>query len=423
MYERHAPHRHPRAAGPTAPAASTARGPRPARARARAHRRGTAVVAAVVGAVLGVASALPATAAAAEPAATRGDHRATQEAIDAVVARGVPGVVAGVSDGRATWAGRSGTADLRSGLPRQADERFRVGSITKTFTATVLLQLVAEGRLSLDDTVHHWLPDLVRGNGHDGERITVRQLLNHTSGVYSYTDDADVQRRLFGTDFLRHRYDTWTPRDIVGIAMKHRPDFEPGKGWHYSDTNYVLAAMVIEEVTGRPYAREVERRVLRPLGLRATSLPGTDARMPAPSARAYSKLTGVLGAPGEPGSPTYDVTSLNPTLAGAAGEVISSTRDLNRFYRALLSGQVLAPDQLREMTTTVPIAGTKFSYGLGLMKQQTSCGVVWGHNGAIQGSLSTSLATADGEHALSVNVNGDWAGAYNEVVEAEFCAK
>ncbi|MFF5719188.1 serine hydrolase domain-containing protein [Streptomyces buecherae] len=422
MHERHAPHRHPRAAGPTAPAASTARGPRPARDRARAHRRGAAVVTAVVGAVLGVACALPATAAA-EPAAARGDHRATQEAIDAVVARGVPGVVAGASDGRATWAGRSGTADLRSGLPRQADERFRVGSITKTFTATVLLQLVAEDRLSLDDTVHHWLPDLVRGNGHDGERITVRQLLNHTSGVYSYTDDADVKRRLFGTDFLRHRYDTWAPRDIVGIAMTHRPDFEPGTGWHYSDTNYVLAAMVIEEVTGRPYAREVERRILRPLDLRATSLPGTDARMPAPSARAYSKLTGTLGAPGEPGSPTYDVTSLNPTLAGAAGEVISSTRDLNRFYRALLSGKLLAPDQLREMTTTVPIAGTKFSYGLGLMKQQTSCGVVWGHNGAIQGSLSTSLTTADGEHALSVNVNGDWAGAYNEVVEAEFCAK
>ncbi|MFE6779772.1 serine hydrolase domain-containing protein [Streptomyces sp. NPDC057702] len=387
-------------------------------------RRRTGARTAVLATVLALTCALPATANAAAPdhaAATRGDHQATQRAIDAVVAGGSPGVLARASQGPATWTGQAGTANLDTGAPRQADERFRVGSITKTFTATVALQLVGEGTLRLEDTVDHWLPGLVRGNGHDGRRITLRELLGHTSGIYSYTDDADVQRRAFGTDFLRHRYDTWSPRDIVGIAMSHEPYFAPGAGWHYSDTNYVVAAMVIEAATGHPYAREVERRVLRPLRLTGTTLPGTAASLPAPSARAYSKLTGTLGGHGQPGDPTYDVTDLNPTVAGAAGEIVSTTRDLNRFYRALLSGELLAPRQLRQMTTTVPIEGTPFSYGLGLMKQRTSCGDLWGHNGAIQGSLSTTLATAHGEHALSVHINGDWGGAYPQVVEAEFC--
>ncbi|WP_425329466.1 serine hydrolase domain-containing protein [Streptomyces inhibens] len=378
----------------------------------------------VAAAVLATTFAIPAAAESKTVTDARSDHRAAQEAIDAVVEGGVPGVVAEAQQGRNTWFGRAGTADLNTGAPRRAEDRYRVGSITKTFIATVALQLEAEGKLSLDDTVDHWLPGLVRGNGHDGTHITLRQILNHTSGIYSYTEDEGFKRREFSTDFLRHRYDTWTPRQIVELAMTHRPDFAPGDRWQYSDTNYILAGMVIQKATGHTYAHEIERRILRPLHMDSTTLPGTESHMPRPSGRAYSKLTGNLGGPGEPGSVTYDVTGLNPSLAGAAGEIVSTSRDLNRFYRALLSGKLLKPRQLKEMTTTVPVgAGTNVSYGLGLMKLKSACGDLWGHSGGIQGSVSNSLVTANGEHALSINFNGDWGGSWDRIVEAEFCGK
>ncbi|WFB11244.1 beta-lactamase family protein [Streptomyces sp. LX-29] len=382
-------------------------------------------MAALTATLLTTALATPASATvtATEPrTAPQGEHRATQRAIDAEVGNGVLGVIAVARKGRDTWTGQAGTADLQSGAPRRSEDRYRVGSITKTFVATVMLQLEAEGRLGLDDTVDRWLPGLVRGNGHDGRQITLRQILGHTSGISSYTEDPDFQRSAFGTDFLRHRYDTWTPRKIVELAMTHRPDFPPGSGWHYSDTNYILAGMVINKATGHSYAQEIERRILRPLRLNATELPGTETRIPKPSGRAYSKLTGTLGGRPEPGSVTYDVTDLNPSLAGAAGEIVATAEDLNRFYRALLLGKLLGPRQLKEMTTTVPVgAGSNVSYGLGLMKLTTPCGDLWGHSGGIQGSSSQTLTTANGEHALSINFNSDWSGTFDHIVEAEFC--
>ncbi|MFE4860043.1 serine hydrolase domain-containing protein [Streptomyces sp. NPDC056670] len=365
------------------------------------------------------------TPASASPApSTRDGHRATQAAIDTVVKNGPPGGLAAVVRGRDTWEGRAGLADLATGRLPGADDRFRVGSITKTFVATVMLQLESAGKLSLDDTVDRWLPGLVEGNGHDGSRIKLRQLLNHTSGIYSYTDDADFKRKEFSTAFLRHRYDTWTPEQIVRLAMTHQPAFAPdSKRWAYSDTNFVLAGMVIQKATGHPYTREIEQRILRPLHLNSTTLPGTRVRVPGPSGRAYSKLTGELAGPGEPNSATYDVTELNPSLAGAAGEMISTTRDLNRFYQSLLSGGLLNKHQMKEMATTVSIPGAPgVSYGLGLMKMTLSCGTeVWGHNGGIQGSISQSMATTDGGHVLSLNFNGDWNVHEQQVVQAEFC--
>ncbi|MGH4032087.1 serine hydrolase domain-containing protein [Actinomycetota bacterium Odt1-20B] len=391
-----------------------------------ARRVRAGAVGVLAAAVLSTGFAWPAAAADGRGApSARAGHEATQEALDGVVRGGPPGGIALAEQGSHSWTGRAGVADLSTGRQPRADDRFRAGSLTKTFVATVILQLEAEGRLSLDDTVDHWLPDLVRGNGHDGRRITVRQLLNHTSGIYSYTDDEGFKRKTFGTDFLRHRYDTWTPERIVRLAMTHRPNSDPGGPWRYSDTNYILAGMVIQEATGHSYAHEIERRILRPLHLNSTTMPGTRAHLPGPGGRAYSKLTGELAGPGKPGSVTYDVTELNPSLAGAAGEIISTTRDLNRFYRALLSGRLLEPRQLKKMTTTVPIEGVPaVSYGLGLMKLSLSCGVeVWGHNGGIQGSISETLTTADGGHALSLNFNGDWNVHEQRVVDAEFCGQ
>ncbi|MGW1867274.1 serine hydrolase domain-containing protein [Streptomyces mauvecolor] len=379
----------------------------------------TAILGAVLaGAVIATAFVAPASAQQAQPTgdAHPAGHRATQQAMDATVAAGVPGVIGVAEDGRGRWTGEAGVADTRTGRERQAQDTFRVGSITKTFISTVLLQLEAEGRLSLDDSVDTWLPGLVRGNGNDGRAITLRQILNHTSGIYNYTADPDFRKLVFGPGFLQHRYDTWTPERLVRTAVAHRPDFAPGTSWKYSNTNYILAGMVIQQVTGRSYAQEAERRILRPLNLRSTSFPGTDARMPQPSGRAYSTLG---GAPDQ----VYDVTELNPSIGGSAGEVVSNSLDLNRFYRALLGGKLLPPRQLAEMTTTVPSDEIPHSsYGLGLMKVRLSCGTeVWGHSGGIHGSSSEAVVTKDAGHSLAFNFNGDWTGDSTKVTEAEFC--
>ncbi|MEF9882938.1 serine hydrolase domain-containing protein [Streptomyces sp. P9-A4] len=370
----------------------------------------TVLAAVLVAGITATALAAPALAAAPAPAPAKQDHAATQQVLLDAVDAGVPGAVAQARDGHGTWTGTAGD--------RKGNDRYRVGSITKTFTATVLLQLQAEGRIDLDDPVGKWLPGVVSGNGHDGGRITVRRLLNHTSGVYSYTEDPAFQEKVFGPGFLEHRYDTWTPEQLVAVAMNHKPDFAPGTSWNYSNTNFVLAGMVIEKVTGRPYGKAVENRIIKPLKLRATTVPGTRSAMPEPSSPAYSKLSRDVNAP------VHDVSALNPSIAGAAGEIISDSRDLQTFYRALLKGRLLTKDGLKEMTTTVRISPDfpNVGYGLGLMKEKLSCGQeVWGHGGGIHGSSSLAQVTRDGEHSLAGNFNADWAGDTQKVVEAEFC--
>ncbi|WP_327356003.1 serine hydrolase domain-containing protein [Streptomyces sp. NBC_01304] len=378
--------------------------------------RGALIGIAVAGALTATAFAAPA-----QAASERSDHTGTQAAMDAAVKDGVPGVAGQAIDKSGRWKGTSGVGNLRTGKPRSAHDRYRVGSITKTFVSTVLLQLEAEGKLDLDDKVAEWLPGVVEGHGHDGSRISVRQLLNHTSGIFDYTTDDGFGQRVFAKGFLKHRYDTWTPEQLVKIAMGHKPTFEPGASWSYSNTNYVLAGMIVEKVSGRPYADEIERRIIEPLGLHATTSPGTDASVPKPSSRAYSKLS----AEPKPTDKTYDVTELNPTLASAAGDMISDSGDLNRFYSALLRGKLLPPAQLKEMKDTVPIEGVpNVSYGLGLMRNELPCGgVVWGHSGGIHGSSSLALTTTDGSHSLALNFNGDWSGDSDAVAEAEFCPK
>ncbi|MEV5607308.1 serine hydrolase domain-containing protein [Streptomyces sp. NPDC052225] len=394
-------------------------GPRPPGRRMRVAAAGV-----MAAAVMSAGLTLPASAESPRATTAAGaGHEATRKALESMVRDGPPGGIVLAETGHTAWAHRAGTADLSTGRKPRTDGRYRIGSITKTFVATVMLQLEAEGKLSLEDTVDHWLPGLVTGNGNDGSKIKLRQLLNHTSGLYSYTDDEGFKRQEFSTAFLQHRYETWTPRRIVRLAMAHRPTFAPGDSWGYSDTNYVIASMVIKKVTGRSYAHEIEERIRRPLHLNSTSVPGNRVGVPGPSGRAYSKLTGELAGPGEADGAVYDVTEMNPSFAGAAGEMISNNRDLNRFYRALFSGRLLKERELKQMMTTVEIKGLpNFSYGLGLMKMTLACGTeVWGHNGGIQGSISQTMATADGDHVVSLNFNGDWNVHEQRVVDAEFC--
>ncbi|WP_280870958.1 serine hydrolase domain-containing protein [Streptomyces sp. MJP52] len=372
----------------------------------------TAVAAAVTVALTVPAVAVPASSSA------RAGHRATQAAMDAAVKDGVPGAVAQAKDRQGTWRAVSGVGDIRTERPRSVHDRYRVGSITKTFVATVVLQLEAEGRLSLDDTVERWLPGLVLGHGHDGRGITLRQLLNHTSGIHDYSDDETFRNTYALKDgFFEHRYDTLSPHELVRVAMRHEPEFEPGTSWSYSNTNYVLAGLVIEKATGNPYGDEIRHRIIEPLKLRATTVPGTSTRMPHPSSRAYGKLA--LTDTG----PTYDVTEINPSVAHAAGEMISDSGDLNRFYSALLTGELLPARQLAAMKTTVEEGmPPRVGYGLGIMKLELGCGrTVWGHSGSIRGSSSVAVTTEDGRHLLAFNFNNDWSGDSRAVVEAEFC--
>ncbi|MFD4632884.1 serine hydrolase domain-containing protein [Streptomyces sp. NPDC058284] len=384
------------------------------RGASRTVRRRAMGAAALLAATL-TAGALAAPAVAASP----GDgHEETRRALDGIVKEGVPGVTAQVRDKYGPWNAASGIGDLKRGTPRGEHDRFRVGSITKTFVATVLLQLQGEGRIDLDDTVGQWLPGVVEGHGHDGDRITVRQLLNHTSGIAEYSEDEEFARKIFTKGFFEHRYDTWTPGRLVKLAMRHKPVFEPGTSWSYSNTNYIVAGMIIKKVTGNAYADEIERRVIEPLHLKSTTVPGTRPTVPRPSSRGYGKL------PGDPEAKVYDVTELNPSLAGSAGEIISDSADLNRFYSALLGGRLLPKAQLAEMKSTVAHEGSTSRYGLGIAELKLPCNsTIWGHDGGIHGSSSLAVTSPDGRHSLALNINGDWAGDADPVVKAEFCGK
>ncbi|GAA0392852.1 serine hydrolase domain-containing protein [Streptomyces luteireticuli] len=310
-----------------------------------------------------------------------------------------------------------------TGRPRSVDDRFRIASITKTFVATVLLQQEAEGRIGLDDKVERWLPGVVRGNGNDGRRISVRQLLNHTSGIYDYTDDpGHLKKYVRAPGFLRHRYDAVTPDLAVRTALSHRPGFEPGARYGYSNTNYVLAALIMEKAGGRSYEDEVRTRIIEPLGLHGTVLPGRSVDVPEPSSRAYSTLGTDPGA-----RKIYDVTRQNASQSWGDGDIISTAADLNRFFSALIRGELLPAEQLAEMKTTVAHPqNPAYRYGLGIATFKAACGVwLWGNDGGWIGSFSQAVTTEDGRHTLALNLNGDWSvpdSAGTDLLKAEFCS-
>ncbi|MEV4067794.1 serine hydrolase domain-containing protein [Nonomuraea dietziae] len=376
----------------------------------------------LLAAVTAAGTAMTAPAASAAPAP---GHPEVRRVLDSAVAEGgAPGIVADIRDGRGRWFGAAGVSDTRTGRKRQPHERFRVGSATKAFTAVVVLQLAAEGRLSLDDTVDRWLPGLVRGNGYDGTKITIRQLLNHTSGIYNYGNDEEFFARGRGEAWFEHRYDTYTPEQLVKIGLAHPPYFQPGKGFGYSNTNYFLAAMIVEKATGSTYGEELTRRIIRPLGLTGTYLPGDEAKIRGSHPRHYSTLFSQDANP-----EIHDATEMNQSFAWAAGGVVSTTGDLHRFVGALLTGGLLPPAQQKEMFTTVATEGgpqwIPFTrYGLGLFSQKLSCDVtVWGIGGATYGSWVYAMGSRDGKHLLVSQVNGDWNGlsVFGDMLSAEFC--
>lgn len=330
-----------------------------------------------------------------------------QDNLDALHAAGISGVLGELHVGRHRFVARSGVARAGSTRPVPWDARFRIASNTKTFVAVVVLQLVGEGRLSLDDSVDRWLPGVVSGNGNDGTRITIRQLLQHTSGVPEYT--GHLLANLTYELYLERRLDHYEPEDLVEIAMQHPPDFAPGASWSYSNTNYILAGMIIEAVTGHDWSAAVRERILAPLDLDDTLEPGDRVDVPHPHARGHEQLA--------EGGPLFDVTVQNQTFAGAAGSLISTTADMTRFWRELLRGRLLRPAQMAEMRSTV--LATTFQeiwpgarYGLGIIEAPTSCGVTyWSHFGDTLGYATRNAISDDGRRVAVVALSSQLAGA------------
>ncbi|APY87477.1 serine hydrolase [Streptomyces alfalfae] len=378
--------------------------------RSKSRRHGTrrpvlsAVVAATIGAMTLGALALPAASAA------RPD--AVQRSLNALVRdSGTPGALASVRgrEGRdLTYT--AGIGDLATGAPVPVDGQVRIGSNTKSFVAVVVLQLVAERRVSLEDSVDTHLPGLVRGEGIDGRHIKIRHLLQHTSGLPEYSSH-------LGDDV---RY--YAPRELLATALRHPAEFAPGKSWKYSNTNYVLAGLIVQKITAHPLADEIDRRVIKRLGLRHTYFPAPgDASVKGPHPHGYYRESAK--------TPLRDVTEIDPSWGWAAGQLISTNSDLNRFFTALLAGRLLPSTQLAQMRATVPAEATfgpGARYGLGLVSRPLRCGgLSWGHGGSFPGYETRGGVTDDGR-AANIAVTTQLTGAaprrsLERAVDAALC--
>ena len=288
----------------------------------------------------------------------------------------------------ASAGGKSYVATAGTRRPK-ADQRFRVGSVTKTFTATLVLQLVDEGKLGLGGKLEDYLPGVIPR----GEEITVRQLLQHRSGLVNYTDFTSWLKGPSRSGSIR-------PIDFVRFAGSKPLAFDPGTQWSYSNTNYIALGLVIEKVTGRSYADELEQRIFRPLGLDDTELPQTRLL---PDLGDDTELSQFPGAP--KGDPIYDVDWANPAVSWAAGGIVSNARDLSRYYSALLSGRILSGNSLAAMKKTVA-AGSAGAYGLGIVSIGVRCGRSWGHGGGILDYGTLALASDKGDRTGVISVYG-----------------
>jgi D-alanyl-D-alanine carboxypeptidase len=307
-----------------------------------------------------------------------------QVALDGIVADGVaaglPGVVlAAQRTGDDEIVSVAGVSSRERGTPLAATDRFRIYSLTKTFTAVVVLQLIEEGRLSLDQPVLAALPAAAETGIPYLDAITVRQLLDHTSGIYDYADETDSP--FYVDAFFGENADwskVWTPWELLAYAdgARHAPYFAPGEGNHYSNTNYILLGLIVEEITGNAFGDELQTRIFEPLGLTATSLP-VGAELPADLVDGYHVIDGQ----------EVNVSALNTSWVWAAGGIVSTASDVLHFADALFAGSLLGPAMQREM---MPAAtdDPEGSVGLGLFGGETAYGPAIANDGGSAGFLS-----------------------------------
>lgn len=358
----------------------------------------------VLCAAIATALAVPASA----QAQSADGHAATQAALNAFEAEAGPGAGVYAGDNSGSWSLSAGTGAFGiTSQPIQPTDRFRIGSQTKVFTAAVVLQLVDEGKVSLDAPIERYLPGVVDGNGYDGNTITVRELLQHTSGIPT-NNSPKPQASSDGT---------YTLAALVRDGLSHPPAFAPGAGWTYSNTNYEILGMLIEQVTGMPVGQAITSRIIRPLGLTQTTYPAAgDRSLPSPYVHGY--YGGRVG----PFFYWNDITQqMEPSLYGSAAAMISTEQDLTTFDQALISGKVVSPASLAQMETTVP-SDPGFTYGLGLTTFTLSCGgVAWGHSGEVPGYTSMTVVTADGRHASLVTNTQVDSPKLGAVLDAALC--
>jgi D-alanyl-D-alanine carboxypeptidase len=310
-----------------------------------------------------------------------------QAALDAAVASPDtkwPGAVLYVSaPGLGAWSGAAGLGEVETKTPMRPDDRFRAGSLTKPFIATVILQLVEEGRFALDDPISKLLPDSVAGKLPNTDRITVRMLLNHTSGVPEFTDVAGPQE-------IAHPDKVWTAEEFLDFAAAREPQFAPGEYQRYTNTNYLLLGMIIEKATGQPWRQEVRQRIFEPLNLKDTLLPEPEETdLPGDHAHGYADF----------GDGMFDATDMvTASVVGAAGgqSLVTNAPDLAAFIDALLAGRLFKKaGTLDDMLTFVefspdqPESVVVKEYGLGLMKANYGGDLTGiGHAGDTQGGYT-----------------------------------
>lgn len=332
------------------------------------------------------------------------DPAAMRAAIAGLPNATVTGALVNVTGPAGQWSGTSGVRDVRTRRPVQADGDFRIGSISKVFTAVVVLQLAAEHKVDLDRSVQDYLPGLLPGSY---PMITIRQLLDHTSGLPgSELGGGDAQW------FADHRFESWTPRQIVADAVSHPLEFAPGTLQSYNGTNYYVAGLLIERLTGHTYAHEVRERIIKPLRLRDTHvLDRHDPHLPGPHAHGYVAVT-------KNGTTTLHDVSRQSPYPWSEGGLISSSPDLARFISAIFQGRLVPPSELNEMFTVpkVKYAGTdncvigpeagQACYSAGLMKTTLPNGLTgWGKTGSRPGYTSGLFATRDLRRILVYSLN------------------
>lgn len=313
-----------------------------------------------------------------------------------------PGVVVAITlPGQGSYVVARGNADPATGEPMSLDDHVRIGSITKTFTVTVLLQLADKKRLSLDDPVSKYEPFVP-----NGKNITLRMLANMTSGLYSYTFD-----KQFVHDLLSDPHRAWTPRQLIDISIKHKPAFPPGKGWQYCNTNTVLLGMILEKVTKSDIADVFKTMSFEPLGLTNTVWP-TGGNLPSPYAHGITTQT--------LDDKVADATHWNPSWGFTAGALISNLQDLRTWVKSYTTGSQLSAAMQKQRLTwvTLPPNSPQHKYGLGIGYDHG-----WlGHTGELPGYNTAAFYLPGKDATIVIEVNSDIAANKKDPAPALFRA-
>ncbi|MBH1937760.1 beta-lactamase family protein [Streptomyces sp. AV19] len=366
----------------------------------------TAALLAGVGAPAAFAAAPPPRTAVATPAVPPLDRAALRAAISDLDHPQATAAQLRVGGKAGSWYGTAGVADRRTGAPVRPDDTFRAGSVTKAFVATAVLQLSAEGRVDLDRPVQDYLPGLLPRSY---APVKVSQLLDHTSGLPNEVGGPEIKTP---EQILEHRYDRWTPKKIVATLPDGPMKFTPGTKQEYRGMNYVLAALLVEKVTGRPYGKVIGQRILRPLGLRHTSFPGDDPKIHGPHVHGYLAMSdGTL----------RDATEYDQSEAWGEGELISTTGDLERFITALFAPGKLLPKATLDKMFTLPgsevrmVDGSPARFGMGLQTVTVNGVTLWGKTGERYGYNSGVFATRD----LRRTVAYSWTPTHRDMSQQE----